>query len=274
MVHERANSDTGILIMPGLVAPEIPQTQNPAAPFLSAWVASSQINAKRQQLENQLQMMALRQQQMETASQEKDMRFGLALSSEQRKRERSDDLYYLGQKGIDIKEQAMKLAADKAAAEMESKQEKLRRDALGLFTKQRLSFRGPRGTPLPADALENTDINKEDLSSPGWHVDPAKPGKRFYNAPLFDPKTGAQITDADKKPLVDPITIDNDTFGHLKSMHDYTKQNWPTSKVPDVEPIAPSIEPAPADPSARQKGSLYQTPKGNFTWDGSQWQTP
>lgn len=45
-----------------LVAPEIPQTTNLAAPFLSAFMASAGIANKRRQLEDQLQKMALANQ--------------------------------------------------------------------------------------------------------------------------------------------------------------------------------------------------------------------
>lgn len=31
---------------------------------------------------------------------------------------------------------------------------------------------------------------------------------------------------------------------------------------------------APADPSERQVNTIYRTPKGNFRWDGTQWQVP
>ena len=46
-----------------LVAPEIPQTQNPILPALSAFVAMSQISNKRRQLEDQLTRMQFQDQQ-------------------------------------------------------------------------------------------------------------------------------------------------------------------------------------------------------------------
>lgn len=49
----------------GLAAPEIPQTQNPAIPFLSAFYASAQINAKRRQLEEQMMKMDMQNKMAE-----------------------------------------------------------------------------------------------------------------------------------------------------------------------------------------------------------------
>lgn len=227
--------------MADLVKPELPEFYSPGRTFLSAFAMGAAINARKQQLENQLQQMALRNQAVEQGIELKraafdqtyslkQQEFGLKQEQLQNLMEHQSQAVDLSKRSQDLREQELALSEQKAAKAIEDQKIRVSAQRQGLFN-QTLKQYG-----IPVDALEDTSMWKKD-----------KDGKLALELPIRDAH-GAQLYSGVEK-TVDPVTkqpvpkplsvvkrIDPETLDYLKTLHKDIRDSSPTpAEVPAPE---------------------------------------
>lgn len=244
--------------------------QNPAETFLSAYFTATQVNAKRQQMEAQLQRMGLENERINMQRDLSEQKIGLQMQGLENAKTRQEtmsaiaqqradqegehykNLYDVGSEANRVKDERTKLYAEKVAATLADQTEKATKQRLQNFNAEAGNV--PGGLGLPADAFENPQILKGDTDAPGWHIDPKKPDYRYYNKPLTD-NAGQPIMDGGKQRL-HPITVHKNTFQRLKNTYDDLRSGGPTSRqVSAADETVPTTKPLDATTA---KGFLDQ----------------
>jgi hypothetical protein len=263
------------------------QNETIDAPYiiLSAAQLAMQRNAKMQALENQLQGLSQKYEMGELKREQDfkiaEMRHESDIRRAQDAEERNVDLdrHYrvsedIATKSADIREKTATLNEEKIRAQLLDAAQKLDLQRKSQFLRE-VGMHGFRDS----QAFDNPDIVKEP-SEMGWHADKSKPGYRFYGAyddstkkyyyPSIDRQTGQLL----KAP---PITMKDEDFADFLDRYKEHESNPITSLVPGTLTPAPApqqtVMPAPADPSARQAGTPYVTPKGVLIWTGTGWKS-
>ncbi len=245
--------------------------RNPAETFLSAYMLATQINAKKQQMQNAIAKLGLenealniksnqnqniyqlRLQQMQNADQASDTAHQIQLQRANNESDHWRNMRDIGMENNRVKDERTKLYSEKVAATLADQTEKAAKQRLLNFNAEAGNV--PGGLGLPADAFENPDILKGDTNAPGWHVDPNKPDYRYYNKPLSD-NAGQPIMDSSGKQRLHPITVHNNTFNRLKNTYDDLRSGGPTSRqVPAADETVPTTKPLDATTA---KGFLQQ----------------